>query len=140
VPVTGEVPAELGLDRAALEAAGFSASVGSALALPFAGGPTRVAVGVGDAAALDMAGLRDAAAAFARAAGACERLVTTLADAGTLPPEIASQAVVEGALLARYRYDALRSRPGGTALRELALETRADRVSRRLTAGRHTRP
>jgi len=62
-----------------------------------------VAVGIGGA-GLDEAGLRNAAAAFARAAGRHRHLATNLADAAGVAPATSAQAVVEGVLLARYRY------------------------------------
>ena len=62
----GDVPAALGLGRAALEAAGFDGAAGSALVVPNADGPTNVAVGIGRDAP-DAAAVRNAAAAFARA-------------------------------------------------------------------------
>ena len=82
VPVTsdGEVPAELGLTREALAGAGFTAEVGQTWLLPRSDGPFLVAVGIGDRAALDATRLRDAAAAFARAARRQARLAGPLAD------------------------------------------------------------
>src|SRR5262249_59058762 len=80
IAAAGPVPSALGLDRARLETAGFTAAIGSTLVLPAATGPVLVAVGIGNPAALDAAGLRNAAAAFARAAATHERLATTLAD------------------------------------------------------------
>ena len=70
VPVgtSGEPPSEAGSDRAALALAGFDATVGSVLIMPAAAGQVVVLVGIGDAAALSVAGWRDAAAAFASAA------------------------------------------------------------------------
>ena len=70
VPVgaSGRVGAELGLDRGRLEAAGFDGSVGSILVVPSEAGATTVAVGVGEPGQLDVAALRNAAAAFARSA------------------------------------------------------------------------
>src|SRR5215831_15374481 len=69
VPVasSGEVPAGLGFDRAALAAAGFDGKAGQTLVTPRATGPTLVALGIGDPARLDAAAVRDGAAAFARA-------------------------------------------------------------------------
>ncbi len=64
----GAVPRQLGLDRATLVASGFDGKVGQTLVVPRRDGPSVVAVGVGDPATLDAAGLRDVAAAFARAA------------------------------------------------------------------------
>ena len=109
VGVDGEVPAEVGFDRARLVAAGFAATVGATLVLPTSGGPTKVAVGIGDAGALDATALRNAAAAFARAAASHADLAFSLSGLDSVAPEIAAQAVVEGVLLARYRYDALRT-------------------------------
>src|SRR5262249_19578681 len=97
------------------------AAIGAARVLPAPAGPVLVAVGIGNPAALDAAGLRDAAAAFARAAATHERLATTLADARGVASEVAGQAVVEGVLLARYRYNALRREARGKHVRELAL-------------------
>ena len=52
VPVgtSGELASEAGSDRAALELAGFDATVGSVLILPPASGQVVVLVGIGDAA------------------------------------------------------------------------------------------
>jgi leucyl aminopeptidase len=127
VAAEGPLPSELGLDRAALAAAGFGGQVGQALVLPRQTGPTLVAVGIGGA-ALDAAALRDAAAAFARAAGGThERLTVSLAGVKSVPPEVAAQAVVEGVLLARYRYDALKPQAPGI-VSELVLVAGPDRV------------
>ncbi|MEB0004645.1 M17 family peptidase N-terminal domain-containing protein [Cryobacterium sp. RTC2.1] len=101
----GPVPAAIGLDRAALTEAGFTGAVGQALVLPQASAPTLVAIGVGAQGVLTTATLRDAAAAFARAGRQGRRLATDLLDAASgLDPVAASAAVVEGAVLARYRY------------------------------------
>ena len=45
---SGPVPRQLGLNRAALEAHGFTGKVGATLVLPNGDGATLVAVGVGD--------------------------------------------------------------------------------------------
>ncbi|GAA2555139.1 leucyl aminopeptidase [Pseudonocardia hydrocarbonoxydans] len=107
----GDVPAELGLDRAALAAAGFGGEPGRTLLVPGGAGPVRVAVGTGDAP--DAAGLRDAAAAFANAVpwSARPALLLTGAD-----PRATAQVLVEGVLLARYAYVPLKSAPGRTAV------------------------
>ncbi|MBK9116065.1 MAG: leucyl aminopeptidase [Betaproteobacteria bacterium] len=98
IPVAedGAVPKALGLDRATLAAAGFDGKVGQALLVPKADGPLLVAVGVGKANRADASALRDAAAAFARAAAKGTHLATSLPDAGRVKPEVAAQAVVEG--------------------------------------------
>jgi leucyl aminopeptidase len=129
VPVArgGPVPSTLGIERARLEAAGFDGGVGSALVVPPTDGPVLVAFGIGEPADPDAAALRDAAAAFARAAASHERVAVALADLDGVAPEAAAQAVVEGVLLARYRYDVLRREPKGKALRGLTLVVGADR-------------
>ena len=121
VGVKGPVPRQVGLDRSTLAASGFEGKLGQTLVVPRKGGPSVIAVGIGDPAELTPAGRRDAAAAFARAAAKHDRLATTLADAGDA--EAAAQAVVEGVLLARYRYAALKKESNGAGLAELVLVT-----------------
>jgi leucyl aminopeptidase len=130
----GGVPRELGLDRATLTASGFDGKLGQTLVVPRQDGPSAVAVGIGDPAALDASKLRDAAAAFARAAGKHAHLATTLTDVASVPPAVAGQAVVEGVLLARYRYDALKQQATGTALARLSLVATPKRIDA-VTAG-----
>lgn len=106
VPVTtdGGVPSELGLDRAALDRAGFSGEVGQTLVIPRSGAPTLVAFGIGDPTALDVATLRDAAAAFARAAAVHEKVAVMVGERGRVSPGDAARAMIEGVALARYRF------------------------------------
>ena len=82
--------------------------------MPRRDGATLVAVGVGDPGDLTPAALRDAAAAFARAAGQARRAGhdARRGRAG-VAPDVAAQAVVEGVLLARYRYGALEAGHAG---------------------------
>jgi leucyl aminopeptidase len=113
------VPRQLGLNRAGLDAHGFTGKVGSTLVVPSREGSTLVAVGVGDAPGPKQ--LRDAAAAFVRAAGKRAHLATNLvehgADAGA-----AAQAVTEGILLANYRYLGLKTdRSGASVLDTVSL-------------------
>jgi leucyl aminopeptidase len=117
----GEVPAELGVDRARLKAAGFDAKVGSTFVIPTPDGPTIIAVGVGDTDSLDPASVRNAAAAFARTAATQGRLALRLPESGAATADAAAQAAVEGVLLARYEYDALRRASKGVHVGELAL-------------------
>ena len=70
----------VGLSRASLAESGFEGKVGQTLAVPRPDGEAVIAVGIGAARELDAATLRDAAAAFGRAAGKHARLATTLAD------------------------------------------------------------
>ena len=76
VGVKGAVPRSLGLNRAALTAAGFEGKPGQTLVVPSATGPTQIAVGIGDE-RLTAAGLRNAAAALVRAAGKRTSIATT---------------------------------------------------------------
>ncbi|MFW2336507.1 leucyl aminopeptidase [Ilumatobacter sp.] len=96
---SGAAPRQLGLNRAAMESLGFAGKVGETLVVPAKDGPVTIAVGVGDDASISQ--LRDAAAAFARAAGSARSLATNLADSTDVA---AAQAVVEGVVLARYRF------------------------------------
>ena len=106
VGTSGAVPRQIGLTRAALEESGFTGGVGQTLVVPAKDGPAIVAVGVGSDPTDNQ--LRNAAAAFARASGKRSVLATNLAD-GAASPESAAQAVVEGVLLARYRYVGLKN-------------------------------
>ena len=130
VPVASEgaPPADLGLDRGALTAAGFVGKVGQTLLLPRPSGPTLVLVGIGDPARVDTAVLRDAAAAFTRAAAAHARLAISLANTGAVPAEDAAHAVVEGVILARYRYDPFHTQPSSVRLAEVTLVAPAERA------------
>ena len=108
VATKGAVPRQLGLSRAALEANGFEGKPGQVLAVPNGEG-VAVAIGVGEPGAIDAAGLRSAAAAFARAASKQAQLATNLADVEGVDAKVAAQAVTEGVLLASYRYTGLKN-------------------------------
>lgn len=122
----GDLPPGVGLDRDALAAWGFRATPGTTLALPRPGDEqSLVLVGLGPAADVTPAVLRDAAAAFARADGRAAHLVTDLAAVpvtGGADAGAAAQAVVEGVVLGRYRYDPLRSEPDTVAVERLDLQ------------------
>ena len=47
VGVDGDVPKDLGLDRAALKAAGFAGQLGQSLIIPRVGSPALIVVGIG---------------------------------------------------------------------------------------------
>jgi leucyl aminopeptidase len=128
VPVgaSGAIDAQLGLDRRRLKVAGFDASICSTLVVPGADGTTAVAVGVGKPGQLDVAGMRNAAAAFARAARSHARLAFSLTGVEELTPEQAAQAVVEGVLLARYRYDPLRRQSKGSDVTRITIVADVD--------------
>lgn len=114
IPVsgTGEVPPVLGVDREGLRRAGFSPTVGKALAFPGSGMPVLVAVGVGELDELDTAAVRDAAAAFAGAVPFDSHLATRVPRSDRMSLAESAAAIVEGVLLARYRFS-LRSRESG---------------------------
>lgn len=129
VAASGPVPRSLGLNRAALTAAGFEGKSGQTLVLQSGTGPTQIAVGLGDD-GVTAAGLRNAAAALVRAAGKRRSMATTLADLEGVDAATAAQAVVEGANLAAYRYHGLKTEPPPPALQDLTLV-----VGERRTAG-----
>ncbi|MBB4760118.1 leucyl aminopeptidase [Amorphoplanes digitatis] len=117
---TGDVPAEVGVAWDRLRSAGFTGGIGQSLLVSVPSGPPLVVYGVGDPAELDAAGMRDAAAAFARAAEKQSRLAIVL-PAGDHSGADHGQAAVEGALLARYAYRGLRRAPEEVAVAELTL-------------------
>jgi leucyl aminopeptidase len=124
VPVasSGPVPRQVGLSRAALSASGFDGAPGQVLVIPSASGPAVIAVGIGEPGAIDANGLRSAAAALVRAGGKRASIATSLADLESVDPRAAGQAVVEGALLAAYRYVGLKTdRSGASTLSSLRL-------------------
>jgi leucyl aminopeptidase len=127
VPISGAVPRSLGLSRAALVANGFDGKVGQTLVLPSATGPTLIAVGIGDAAKLTTKVLRDAAAAAVRAAAKRSTVATSLADIEGIEGVDAAQAVVEGALLAAYRFVGQKTEPPTGGLTALTLVVGAKR-------------
>ena len=120
----GDLPADLGtdLDRAAQAAVGFDAKPGSSLVVARPGAPALVLVGAGPAADVDAAGLRDAAATAARAtAKVGGRLGIRVSQSG-IGAEDAGRVLAEGALLARYRYTALRAEHPEKPFTALALD------------------
>jgi len=127
---SGAVPPEVGLSREALKRAGFTGSAGQTITLPHPDGQTVVAVGLGDPAKLDAAAVRDAAGAFARSANHEAAIAISLAGAGAwevplgkdpLADVAVGQALVEGAVLGRYRYEELRSSSDVTALESVTI-------------------
>ncbi|NLA65932.1 MAG: leucyl aminopeptidase, partial [Leucobacter sp.] len=118
------VPAEI--DREALAAAGFQSKPGQTLVLP--GAPLTVLVGVGKG-LTTAAELRDAVASFTRASREVSRIAADLSDvvtAGALSAELAAQVATEGAVLARYRYDALKGDAKTVQLEQLTLVLAGD--------------
>jgi leucyl aminopeptidase len=120
VPVlAGQAPEPL--DRAYCHSQGFSGEVGEALAAPAAEGRIMVAVGLGQS--VDAEALRQGAAAFVRSVWrngtAAFPLGAELLRA--LPAAQAAQAVVEGALLAGYRFTTYKGSPDALALTSLVV-------------------
>ena len=80
-------------------------------------------MGLGRHAELGTAALRDAAAAFARAAGRHGSLAFDVSGIGELEPAAIGQAAAEGVLLARYRYRGFHDEPSEAHLSDLTLMT-----------------
>ncbi len=120
VPPEGEVPTALGLSREALAAAGFTGARGQTLTAPQADGSVLIAVGTGPA-PHDATAVRDAAAAFAKAARSCPSPTLVLDGLEAAGAEIAAQAAAEGVLLARYQFTVLRTAPRDPELTGLTL-------------------
>ncbi|MGR2752436.1 leucyl aminopeptidase family protein [Agromyces arachidis] len=117
----GPLPEGIGLDREALKRAGFEAKPGQALVIPQAGRTLIIVVGGGPADEATEARLRDAAASFVRAVPKAGALGLRLPQLGSVDAEAAGRALAEGALLARYRYDALKAEPREARLARLEL-------------------
>ncbi|MEC5149749.1 phospholipase D-like domain-containing protein [Cryobacterium sp. GrIS_2_6] len=93
---------------ATLISAGLTGSIGQSLLLPQPTGPIFIfifnVVGAGPADARDSDLLRDVAATFARAAQRYPRIALAIGDTFPLDAATVGQVVVEGVLLACYRY------------------------------------
>ncbi|QYM75379.1 M17 family metallopeptidase [Leucobacter luti] len=128
VPAEGDLPecdCLAGVTRDALAAAGFTGAKNHTLVLP--GAQLCVLVGTGSGIETS-AVLRDAVAAFTRAARESATLAVDLTGviAAGIPADEAALAATEGALLARYRFDALKSDPKTVELTDLVLGVAAD--------------
>ena len=140
VPVAadGPVAEELGFDRAALDAVGFTGDVGATHVLPAPGGTPRAAVGIGDIGDVTIAALRDAGGALGRASGKHESVAVVVPSVDGLPAGDVAQAIVEGVLLSRYTYDALRAEAKGKPITTLTLVA-GEAESAEVEAGARTR-
>lgn len=126
---SGELPdpSVTGASADQLRALGFSGALGDVLALP--GTPMIVLAGTGEQGARGTGGrsaqIRDAAGAASLRALPHSRIAILLGD--DEPGSV--QAAVEGAMLARYRFDPLRETAMGSPLSELTVvSTTADTV------------
>jgi leucyl aminopeptidase len=135
VGARGDLRASIGIDRDRLSALGFIGAVGDALALPTGDGPVVVLIGIGDGG--PGTDLRAVGAAFARACGWMTRvalMLDGLADAGD--SAAVAEALVEGVLLARYHYPALKSEDPGAPISALTLVVSGDPSTTELGAAR----
>ena len=125
------------LDWAWLAERNFEGKVGEAVSLPADDGSTIVAVGVGPADKVTAEVLRKAGAALVRAAWRDSRAATTLLAAAPadLDPTLAAQALVEGALLASYKFTTYKSSPKGCRLETLAVVGSGDDAGRGVDRG-----
>lgn len=139
----GDLPASVEFGRAALLRAGFTAASGTSFRVPQASGTELILVGLGSREELTANGLRDAAAAFTRSAALRARLALRLDDLATLDAPRALHAVVEGVLLARYRYTIFSAVTKHVALKSLTLDMQgigedAHGISAAVTSARAT--
>lgn len=146
VAAEGDLPASLpvGVDREGLQAAGFTGKFGQTFVLSTT--PLTVLIGTGKG-ITSIAQLRDAVASFTRAARDSAHLSVplngVLATGQTglgLDAELAAQAATEGTILARYKYDALKTDPKTVRLESLTLvldehQSAAETVERGVTRG-----
>ncbi len=116
----GDLPADLGVDAAALSSAGFQGKMGETAVIPRPDRGPSVLVGIGEGSSVTADSLRDAAAAFARATQTHGDLALVIPDLD-VPAATAGQMAVEGVLLARYRYDALKEKPTVTPVSNLTI-------------------
>ena len=117
----GSTPGEIGLDEDSLKSAGFEGNAGQVLVMPTPDGPITVLVGLGAASEVDVDKLRDAGAAFARSTQTHRSLSLTVPALDDVTPADAAQALVEGMLMARYRFDALKGKPSVTPIADIGL-------------------
>lgn len=124
---TGSVPEWIGLDRQSLTGAGFDGVVGQSLMLAQPEAEPLVLVGMGDPKGLDTKTLRDTAATLSLAASRHSDIAMILPETNLRPGD-AAQAVVEGMLLARYQYGALKHSNPIPQLASITLHVRAEHV------------
>lgn len=120
VTTDGEVPQAAAVDRDALEVAGFTGEAGSSIVIPRAGAAL-VLAGIGDAADITADTLRDAAATAARATAKKGSHLALVVPEFGIDARTAGRALTEGAILARYRYRALKAKPKDEPLERLSL-------------------
>ena len=125
VDSTGAGADAVGVSFESLAKAGFTGALGQTIVLPQSEGAVFIAVGTGDPGAASANTLRDATAAFARAAARYSR-IGFVVSAGSLSARLLGQVVTEGAILARYRYTELQSKPSSIPLASFTIITGDD--------------
>ena len=133
-----EPPADLGVDAAHLAVAGFTGAADQTLVVPGEDGRALVALGIGDGADVGVTLVRDLAASFARAVPQHRTLAVELPESRTaISAGEFAQAVVEGVLLARWRFFVGRGgdEPTLTALTLVAPEAAAEETRAGATRG-----
>lgn len=125
----GDLPESISLNRDQLKAAGFSGKTGQTLKIP--GQRVTVLIGIGKKLGA-IAAVRDAAASLTRAASDQSQFVLDL-NGAAIDADIAAQAAIEGVVLARYRWDALKNDPDTTPLESITLVTATRNVENATT-------
>lgn len=119
VSATDELKSKRGATKADLANLGFDAKRASVVAVP-ENGAVRLYVGTG-AELLSVAEVRDVAAAATRAASKCATLTVDLRGLSEAGASDIAAAAVEGAVLARYRYEPLKAEAKNVPLATLNL-------------------
>ena len=136
VSSTAALPARAGVTRDELIALGFEGKESTTLPLPH-NGSLRVFVGTGDS-ELTAAGVRDVVAAFTRTSSRYSTLNVDLRGLSHAPADDVIAAAIEGAVLARYRYEPLKSKAKNVALATLNItvsKTAAKNAKRAIASG-----
>ncbi|HUQ38901.1 MAG TPA: leucyl aminopeptidase [Acidimicrobiales bacterium] len=126
--LTQSTGSQVDLDATYLASRGFTGKLGQTHALLADDGGTVLAVGMGDEADLDGNALRKAAAAMVRASWKEPALAFSWST-GAVKPADAVQAIVEGALLASYRFGAYRTEDRSCRIGDLTLVGGAARAA-----------
>lgn len=132
------LPAQLGLDWPVLRLNGFEGKVGQSFVSPQASGAAIVIVGIGDdAQPRTVSTLRDVVASFVRAESRAATLSFVPGDGFAVSAAELGSAIAEAAVLTRYRFTALQSKPKHTALEsfEIVTESAADDVAAGVNEG-----
>lgn len=118
--LVGATQPSTALDAESLRGTGFTGARGQTYVV--AGAPPTVVAGTGDG-ELDLASARDLGAAIALALPSATALAVEVGDV----PQAVAQGLVEGIILARYSWNALRATPASTQVASITLvSTSAD--------------